>query len=158
MEPDALAVFARRPLSAALHLAAAHDAERARLRLGAKVSAALFGALAVCSCYWLTFRYRIRYPFVWLFALLGASAPFLYRMNMTKAMSVSIILLVVGIHLLFQRRYVWLLPLAFVFTETYDMFVLLGLAVAIWAALRARADEGHEVRLQGRGRQRVVSV
>ncbi len=110
------------------------------LRLGAKVSAALFGGLAVFSCYWLTFRYRIRYPFVWLFALLGASAPFLYRMNMTKAMSVSVVLLVAGIHLLFQRKYVWLLPLAFVFTETYDMFVLLGVAVALWVVVEAWSE------------------
>jgi hypothetical protein len=110
------------------------------LRFGAKVSAAVFAALAVCSCYWLIFRYRIRYPFVWLFALLGSSAPFLYRMNMTKAMSVSVVLLVVGIHLLFQRKYVWLLPLAFVFTETYDMFVLLGVAVVIWLAVDAWSE------------------
>ncbi|MFL6211101.1 MAG: hypothetical protein ACJ74W_19790 [Pyrinomonadaceae bacterium] len=110
------------------------------LRFGAKVSAAVFAALAVLSCYWLIFRYRIRYPFVWLFALLGSSAPFLYRMNMTKAMSVSVVLLVVGIYLLFQRKYVWLLPLAFVFTETYDMFVLLGVAVVIWLAVDAWSE------------------
>ncbi|HEX8181100.1 MAG TPA: hypothetical protein VF525_16250 [Pyrinomonadaceae bacterium] len=110
------------------------------LRLGAKVSAAVFGTLAVCSCYWLIFRYHIRYPLVWLFALLASSAPFLFRMNMTKAMSVSVVLLVVGIHLLFQRKYVWLLPLAFVFTETYDMFVLLGVAVGIWLVVEAWSE------------------
>jgi glycerol uptake facilitator-like aquaporin len=110
------------------------------LRFGAKVSAALFGTLAVCSCYWLVWRYRLRYPLVWLLALLGCSAPFLYRMNMTKAMSVSVVLLVVGIHLLFQRRYIWLLPLAFVFTETYDMFVLLALAVAIWIVVETWSE------------------
>ena len=105
------------------------------VRLGAKVSAALFAGLAVFSCYWLVVRHRVSYPLVWLFALLGCSAPFLYRMNMAKAMSVSIVLLIVGIHLLFTRRYVWLLPLAFVFTLTYDMFVLLGVAAALWTAV-----------------------
>src|SRR5436305_10541993 len=85
----------------------------ADMRLGAKVSAALFAGLAIFSCYWLTFRYRLRYPFVWLVALLGCSAPFLYRMSMTKAMSLSVVLLVIGINLLFQRKYIWLLPLAF---------------------------------------------
>jgi hypothetical protein len=110
------------------------------LRLGAKVSAALFAGLALFSCYWLTFRYRLRYPFVWLLALLGCSAPFLYRMNMTKAMSLSIVLLVIGINLLFQRKYLWLLPLAFVFTETYDMFVLLGVAVAIWVGVEGWSE------------------
>ncbi len=116
------------------------------LRLAAKISAALFATLAVLSCYWLTLRYRIRYPFVWLLALLGSSAPFLFRMNMTKAMSVSIVLLVVGIHLLWQRKYLWLLPLAFVFTETYDMFVLLALACVIWTCVVAWSEQRFEWR------------
>ncbi|HYP01859.1 MAG TPA: hypothetical protein VER76_16840, partial [Pyrinomonadaceae bacterium] len=105
------------------------------VRTGAKISAWLFGTLAVFACYWMLVRYRIRYPLVWLVALLGCSAPFLFRMNMTKAMSVSVVLLVLGIHLLFQRKYLWLLPLAFFFTLTYDMFVLLGLVAAIWTVV-----------------------
>jgi hypothetical protein len=56
-------------------------------------------------------------------------------MSMTKAMSVSVALLIVGIHLLFQRKYLWLLPLAFFFTLTYDMFVLLALVALIWTAV-----------------------
>ena len=114
------------------------------IRLGAKVSAALFASLAVLSCFWLVLRHRISYPFIWLFALLGCSAPFLYRMNMAKAMSVSIVLLVIGIQLLFTRRYVWLLPLAFVFTLTYDMFVLLAGAAALWTAVRLWSERRFE--------------
>jgi hypothetical protein len=105
------------------------------VRTGAKISAWLFASLAVLSCYWLIIRYRIKYPIMWLVALLGCSAPFLFRMNMAKAMSVSVVLVVVGIHLLFQRKYLWLLPLAFIFTLTYDMFVLLGLVAVIWTAV-----------------------
>jgi hypothetical protein len=100
--------------------------------LGPKISAWLFASLALFACFWLVVRHRLRYPVVWLVALLGCSAPFLFRMNMTKAMSASLVLLVVGIHLLFRRRYVWLLPLAFLFTLAYDMFVLLGAAALVW--------------------------
>src|SRR5215216_5372903 len=49
-------------------------------RLGAKIGSIVFASLAVLSCYWLLIRYRIRYPFVWLIALLACSAPFLFRM------------------------------------------------------------------------------
>src|ERR1044072_8152049 len=35
-------------------------------RLGAKIASALFGGLAVLSCYWLIMWYRIRYPLMWL--------------------------------------------------------------------------------------------
>ncbi|HEX8148762.1 MAG TPA: hypothetical protein VF591_16390 [Pyrinomonadaceae bacterium] len=99
---------------------------------GAKIGTWLFACLAVFSCYWLLVRNRLSYPLVWLVALVGSSAPFLYRMNMGKAMSLSIVLFVAGIHLLFERRYRWLLPLAFVFALAYDMFVLLGAVAAMW--------------------------
>ena len=105
------------------------------LRLGAKISAAIFASLAVLSCYWLILRYRIRYPLIWLLALLACSAPFLYRLNMAKAPPFAIIYLIIGIHLLFSKKYWPLIPLSFIFTLTYDMFVLLILAAIIWTAV-----------------------
>lgn len=99
---------------------------------GAKVGTTLFATLAVFSCYWLLIRYRISYPFAWLIALLASSTPFLFRMNMAKAMSVSIVLLIIGIYLLFERKYTWLILLAFIFALTYDMFALLWLASFVW--------------------------
>lgn len=105
------------------------------LRLGAKISATLFGSLAVFSCYWLLIRYRLRYSLVWLLALLACSAPFLYRLNMAKAPPLAILYLVIGIYLLFTKRYWPLVPLAFVFALTYDTFPLLFLAALIWSAV-----------------------
>jgi hypothetical protein len=102
------------------------------LRLGAKVSAAIFASAAVFACYWLLIRYRIRYALVWLLALLACSAPFLYRMNMAKAPPFAIVYLIVAIHLLFRKKYWPLIPLSFVFALTYDMFVLLILATILW--------------------------
>lgn len=102
------------------------------MQTGAKVGTWLFACLAVLSCYWLVVRNRVSYPLVWLVAIVGSSAPFLYRMNMGKAMSVSIVLLIAGLHLLFERKYKWLLPLAFVFALTYDMFALLVVASFVW--------------------------
>ena len=101
-------------------------------RLGAKISAAIFGGLAVLSCFWLLLKYRIRYPLVWLIAVLACAQPFLFRMNMAKAPPFAIIYLIVAIHLFFKRKYWPLLPLALVFTWTYDLFVLLIMATAFW--------------------------
>lgn len=101
-------------------------------RLGAKIGSAIFGGLAVLSCYWLLLRYRVRYPLVWLIALLACSAPFLFRMNMAKAPPLAIVYLIVAIHLLFQRKYWPLLPLGLIFTWTYDLFVLLVMATVFW--------------------------
>jgi hypothetical protein len=105
------------------------------LRLGAKISAAIFASVAVISCYWLIIHYRIRYSLIWLLALLACSAPFLYRLNMAKAPPFAIIYLVIGIYLLFTKKYWPLVPLSFIFALTYDMFVLLILMAFIWVAV-----------------------
>ncbi|HEX8749022.1 MAG TPA: hypothetical protein VF717_17740 [Pyrinomonadaceae bacterium] len=102
------------------------------LRTAAKVSATLFASLAVFSCYWLIVRYRIRYTLCWLIALLACSAPFLYRMNMAKAPPLAIVFMIIGIYLLFEKKYVWLAPLAFLFVWTYSLFVTLVAAAFIW--------------------------
>ena len=44
---------------------------------------------------------------------------------MAKAPPFAIIYLVIAIHLFFKRKYWPLLPLALIFTWTYDLFVLL---------------------------------
>ena len=115
-------------------------------RLGAKIASALFGGLAVLSCYWLLLRYRVRYALVWLIALLACSAPFLFRMNMAKAPPLAIVYLVIAIHLFFKRKYWPLLPLALIFTWTYDLFVLLIMAAFFWTAAVAIAERRFEWR------------
>lgn len=110
-------------------------------RLGAKIASALFGSLAVLSCYWLLIRYRVRYSLVWLIALLACSAPFLFRMNMAKAPPLAIVYLVIAIHLFFKRKYWPLLPLALVFTWTYDLFVLLLMATVFWVTTLAITEK-----------------
>lgn len=105
------------------------------VRLGAKIASTIFASLAVFLCYCLLVHYRIRYLLLWLVALLACSSPFLYRLNMAKAPPFAIIYLVVGIILLFKKKYWLLIPLAFVFTLTYDMVVLLLLAVLIWVVV-----------------------
>ncbi len=105
------------------------------LRLGAKVGAWLFSVLGVFACYWLVVRYHLRYTSVWLIALFACSNVFLYRISMTKAMSVSLVLMIAGIHILFKRKYVWLLPLAFFYVWTYSLWVMLGAAALIWVGV-----------------------
>src|SRR5215213_1944190 len=115
-------------------------------RLGAKIASALFGGLAVLSCYWLLIHYRVRYALVWLVALLACSAPFLFRMNMAKAPPFAIIYLIMAIHLFFKRKYWLLLPLSLVFTWSYDLFVLLIMATFFWVITIAITEKRLEWR------------
>lgn len=116
------------------------------LRLGAKVASIIFASLAVLACYWLLLKFRIRYAFIWLLALLACSAPFLFRISMAKAPPLAIIYLVAGIFFLFKKKYWPLVPLAFVFALTYDMVVLLILAACFWVIVIAWTERRFEWR------------
>jgi len=115
-------------------------AESSDPRMGAKVSSIFFATLAVLSCYWLLIYFRIRFVLVWLVALLACSVPFLFRMNMAKAPPLAIDYLIIAICLFFKKKYWPLLPLALVFTWTYDLFVLLLLATVFWVLVIAWAE------------------
>jgi hypothetical protein len=112
----------------------------------AKVAAVTFSTLAIFSVYWMMFRYGVKYQLVWLAALMTCSNAFFYRMNMAKAPPLTIIISVLGIHLLFQRKYVWLLPLMFAFVWTYSLFPLLFIAAAIWTIIIAWNERRFEWR------------
>jgi hypothetical protein len=116
------------------------------LRAGAKLASLLYASLAVFSCYLLIVRYRIRHTLIWLVALLACSAPFLYRLNMAKAPPVAIIFTVLGIYLLFEKRYLLLLPLAFLFVWTYSLFVTLLAASVIWTCVIGWSERRFEWR------------
>ncbi|NNE65583.1 MAG: hypothetical protein HKN33_03380 [Pyrinomonadaceae bacterium] len=103
--------------------------------LAAKIAAVFYGSLAIFSVYWLLFKYKVDYLLLWLAALLTCANPFLYRMNMAKAPPLTIIYTIIGIYLLFERKYIWLLPLMFVFVWTYSLFPILLIAAFIWTAI-----------------------
>lgn len=115
-------------------------------RLGAKVGSIVFASLAVLSCYWLLIRYHIRYVLVWLLALLACSAPFIFRMNMAKAPPFAIIYLILAIYFFFRKKYWPLLPVALLFTWTYDLFLLLVMAAVFWSVAIAWTEHRFEWR------------
>src|SRR5437773_1998312 len=101
----------------------------------AKVAAIVYSTLAIASVYWMLYRYKVDYLLVWLLAILTCANMFYYRMNMAKAPPLTIIITIMGIYLLFERKYIWLLPLMFAFVWTYSLFPLLFIAAAIWTAI-----------------------
>jgi hypothetical protein len=103
----------------------------------AKVAAVVFSTAAISSVYWLLFRYNVNYLLIWLLAILTCANMFYYRMNMAKAPPLTIIITVIGIYLLFERKYKWLLPLMFAFVWTYSLFPLLWFASIIWMLIIA---------------------
>lgn len=105
--------------------------------MAAKIATVFYGSLAIFSVYWLLFYYKVDNLLLWFGALITCANPFFYRMNMGKAPPLTIIYSIIGIYLLFERKYVWLLPLMFVFVWTYSLFPLLFIAAMIWVAIIA---------------------
>ncbi len=114
--------------------------------MAAKIAAVFYGSLAIFSVYWLMFRYQVDYLLLWLAALLTCANSFFFRMNMAKAPPLTIIYTIAGIYLLFERKYVWLLPLMFVFVWTYSLFPMLFIAAFIWTLIVAWNERRFEWR------------
>lgn len=103
------------------------------MRVGAKLAAAFFSGAAIASLFALIVVYRVPYRWLWLAPLVLSSQPFLYRMSMTRAPALSIVLLGVGSYLILERRLRWLAVLSFVFVWTYSLFPL----IVVFAAAHA---------------------
>ncbi len=114
--------------------------------MAAKIAAVFYGSLAIFSVYWLMFRYHIDYLLLWLAAILTCANAFFFRINMAKAPPLTIIYTIVGIYLLFERKYVWLLPLMFVFVWTYSLFPMLFIAAIFWTIIIAWNERKFEWR------------
>ena len=94
-------------------------------RVGAKLAAALFSATGITSLFALLVFYRVPYRWLWLAPLALSSEPFLYRMSMTRAPALSLVLLGVGSYLILKRKLAWLAVLSFAFVWTYSLFPLI---------------------------------
>jgi hypothetical protein len=95
------------------------------LRDGAKWAAVVFAALAFLSTWNLLRNQRAAYPALWALGLVAVSEAFLYRMSITRAQSLSLVVLMLGLDWLLRRKYNRLAALAFVYVWLYNAFPLL---------------------------------
>ena len=103
------------------------------LTQGAKIASVILPAFAFLAIWWLLRGQKVPFAAVWSLGLLGISEAFLYRMNMPRAQSLSLLLLALGLHWLLQGRYKLLLPLGFVYVWAYNAFPLLLLMAGVYA-------------------------
>lgn len=101
------------------------------LLTGAKWAAVTFSALAFMGVWYLFHRQRIPFAWLWALALLGISDAFLYRMSITRAQSLSLGVLALGLAWMLEGKYKHLAILSFLYVWMYDAFPLMvALAVA----------------------------
>jgi hypothetical protein len=95
------------------------------LLAGAKWSAVIFAAIAFLAVWFLFHRQQIPAAWLWALGLLAVSTPFLYRMSVTRAQSLSVGVLALGMLFLLEGKHKWLGILSFLYVWMYDAFPLL---------------------------------
>lgn len=106
------------------------------LRAGAKWASVILPAFTFLSGWVLLRGQRVPYAALWAVGFLAISEGFLYRMSMPRAQSVSLLVLLVGVHALLTHRFRRLLPLSFLYVWLYDAFPLMGLVVGTYVGAR----------------------
>lgn len=101
---------------------------------GAKLATVSIAAGVFVAAWALMRQIGVRWSLLWALALLGVSAPFIFRMLMIRTQGASLLLLIITLSVLFARRYRWLIPLAFAYVWLYNGFVLILAFAALYTA------------------------
>lgn len=107
------------------------------LRIGAKWSAVIFATLSFLCVWRLMDKQRVPYAHLWTLGLMAVSEAFIFRMSIPRAQSLSLALLVIGIHWLLTEKHTRLFFLGFLYVWLYNAFpLLIGVAgvyvFALW--------------------------
>jgi len=95
------------------------------LMTGAKLAAVFFGSLAFLSVWNLFKNQRIPLSPLWAFGLMAVSEAFIYRMSITRAQSLSLAVLMIGMDWILRKKYKRLVFLGFFYVWLYNAFPLL---------------------------------
>ncbi len=101
--------------------------------IAGKWASVFMPAAAFVAVWWLLRGQQVRYAAIWTLGLFAVSEAFLYRMSMPRAQSASLLVLALGLHWLLQRKFVWLMPLGFLYVWLYNAFPLLIVVSLIYA-------------------------
>lgn len=116
------------------------------LRLGAKWAAVVFAGLAFLSTWNLFKNQHIPYAGLWAAGLLAVSEAFIYRMSITRAQSLSLAVLMLGLDWLLRKKYYRLAALSFVYVWLYDAFPLLPITGGVYVAAAALVERRLDLR------------
>jgi hypothetical protein len=116
------------------------------LRLGAKWASIILPAFTFLAGWLLLRGQRVPYAALWSLGFFAVSEVFLFRMSMPRAQSISLLMLLLGLHVTLTRRFRWLLPLSFLYVWFYDAFPLMLVVVGVYVAARWLLDHQLDLR------------
>lgn len=104
------------------------------LLFGAKLAAVTFSSLAFVAVWYLFDRQKIPFAWLWALALLGISEAFLYRMSISRAQSLSLGVMALGLLWMFEGKYKHLAVLSFFYVWMYNAFPLMFALAGLYSA------------------------
>lgn len=107
--------------------------------VGAKVAAAVFGALAMTAFYAVLRVHGSRWPFAFTM-LLATSSAFMFRMNLAKTSSLSVAVLMLALIAIKKEKPVLLFLLSWAYVLLYGGWPIMGVVVAVFLGTRAVID------------------
>ncbi|MBN1325385.1 hypothetical protein JW977_00145 [Candidatus Falkowbacteria bacterium] len=96
--------------------------------LGTKIAGIFFSSLAIVFIYWFLKEQNIKYPEFFTLVTLFISS-FLFRLGLAKAQPLSIILLILCLYFIFEKKYLWLFISSFIYVWTHGSFPLI---LVVW--------------------------
>jgi hypothetical protein len=116
------------------------------LRIGAKWSAVLFATLAFLCVWRLLDKQRIPYAPLWTLGLMAVSEAFIFRMSIPRAQSLSLAMLVIGLHWLLTNKHSRLFLLGFIYVWLYNAFPLMLAVTGTYVFAKLLIERNLDVR------------
>lgn len=107
--------------------------------IGAKLATVILGSLLVILFYRLLNYFKVKFALIFSFILLLIT-PFTFRISLVKEPSTSILILIVGLYLIFRRKYLWLFLLSFAYVWAYGGFLLILVFTGLYAVVNLIVD------------------
>ncbi len=105
-------------------------------RTGAKMASVLFATLGLYISYLFLAHNQVRFPVLWVIAMLAASQTFLWRQSMARPQGLFLALMILGTWAALSRRPVLLIPIGWAAAWLFDGFpFILAMPFAAVAAL-----------------------
>ena len=99
--------------------------------IGIKVATIFLAAALFAVFYWCLRRFQVRFAFLYILVL-AFSNPFIFRISLAKAPSLSIIFLLLALVFIFEKKYKPLFFLSFIYVWSYGGFPLLLVIASIY--------------------------
>lgn len=103
------------------------------LLLAAKVATAFFFAGALTLFYFVARRLRFRHTWFGVLLVCAASYLFVFRMHLTRPLSLSLIFLLLGFYFILKKKYWGLFWGSFFYVWAYDGYIVLTFLCGLWS-------------------------